>query len=94
MGSNAYNSEDLGKLLSAKYHYKYKTNNGQLIIIDVGEEYILIKKSNEDWWQVIKAGMAINHRSGQRCFCLSKAFFSLEKSQKSQGARSGEYRGW
>ena len=50
------NLDDLGKLLQAEYHYTYKTNNGQLITISVGEEFILIKKSNADWWQVIKSG--------------------------------------
>ena len=52
----SYNVEDLGKLLQAEYDYSYKTNNGRIITIEVGEEFILIKKSNSDWWQVIKQG--------------------------------------
>ena len=55
----SYDSEDIGKLLSAEYFYKYKTNNGQLITINIGEEYILIKKSNADWWQVIQPGTVL-----------------------------------
>ena len=50
------NEQDLGKILQAEYHYTYKANNGNVITIDVGEEFILIKKSNNDWWQVIKLG--------------------------------------
>ncbi|XP_076807372.1 rho GTPase-activating protein 12-like isoform X4 [Clavelina lepadiformis] len=50
------NAADLGRVLHVEYDYKYKANDGRIISIEDGEEFILIKKSNADWWQVIKEG--------------------------------------
>ena len=48
--------EDLGRVVVVEYDYVYKANDGREICINEGEEYILIKKSNNDWWQVINPG--------------------------------------
>lgn len=49
--------EDLGRVVEVEYDYTYKANDGREISIKEGEEYILIKKSNNDWWQVITPGI-------------------------------------
>ncbi|XP_078494304.1 rho GTPase-activating protein 12 isoform X1 [Ciona intestinalis] len=48
------NVDDLGSVVRVLFDYKYKANDGRLISIEENEEFILIKKSNADWWQVIK----------------------------------------
>jgi len=48
------NPDDLGRVLQVEHDYTYKANDGTPVEIKQGETYILIKKSNLDWWQVIK----------------------------------------
>nr|XP_039270216.1 rho GTPase-activating protein 12-like isoform X1 [Styela clava] len=52
--SRSINANDLGRVVRVEYDYTYKSNDGRNIKITEGEEYVLIKKSNEDWWQVVK----------------------------------------
>ncbi|XP_063778144.1 rho GTPase-activating protein 12 isoform X5 [Pseudophryne corroboree] len=40
-------------LIEVEYDYEYEYKNKK-IVIKQGEKYILMKKSNEDWWQVKK----------------------------------------
>jgi len=54
---SSLNASDLGRVLKVEFSYKYKTNDGRLISIEEGEEFVLIKKSNNDWWHVIRTGM-------------------------------------
>lgn len=42
--------------LKALYDYDYKTSDGRDIVIRQGDTFTLLKKSNEDWWQVIRDG--------------------------------------
>ena len=53
---SALKVDDLGRVLLVEYDYEYQDNSKKLIRIKRGEEYVLIKKSNNDWWQVIKLG--------------------------------------
>uniref|UniRef100_A0A671LU06 Rho GTPase-activating protein 12-like n=1 Tax=Sinocyclocheilus anshuiensis TaxID=1608454 RepID=A0A671LU06_9TELE len=39
--------------IEVEYDYEYKSKD-RLITIKQGESYVLVKKSNEDWWQVRK----------------------------------------
>ncbi|KAF4117661.1 rho GTPase-activating protein 12a isoform X2 [Onychostoma macrolepis] len=41
------------KYIEVEYDYEYKSKD-RLIIIKQGENYLLVKKTNEDWWQVRK----------------------------------------
>nr|CAB3222785.1 rho GTPase-activating protein 12 [Phallusia mammillata] len=51
---SSINADDLGRVVKVEYSYKYKANDGRYISIEEGEEFILVKKSNADWWQVIR----------------------------------------
>ena len=61
-------AKDLGLVLEAAFHYGYKANNGKYISFDVGDEFILIKKSNSDWWQVIKQSKYHNLLCVELCY--------------------------
>lgn len=39
-------------VLEAQYDYNYRGNDGRQICIREGERFILLKKTNADWWQV------------------------------------------
>lgn len=39
-------------VLEAQYDYNYRANDGQQVCIREGERFILLKKTNADWWQV------------------------------------------
>ncbi|GIY84234.1 rho GTPase-activating protein 12 [Caerostris darwini] len=36
------------------YDFHYRTENGEEVTMKAGEELLLLKKSNENWWQVIR----------------------------------------
>ena len=48
-------------VLEAQYDYNYRGADGRQVCIREGERFILLKKTNSDWWQVRK----------QFTFCLS-----------------------
>lgn len=57
------NAEDFGRVVEVEYDYSYKANDGRTVAIKQGQKYVLIKKSNEDWWQVIdKSKSVVNLR--------------------------------
>lgn len=37
------------------YDFKYSSDDGNEVKIKAGEELLLLKKSNENWWQVIRS---------------------------------------
>lgn len=39
-------------VLEAQYDYNYRGADGQQVSIREGERFILLKKTNSDWWQV------------------------------------------
>lgn len=39
-------------VLEAQYDYNYRGNDGRQVCIREGERFILLKKTNADWWQV------------------------------------------
>lgn len=39
-------------VLEAQYDYSYRGNDGRQVCIREGERFILLKKTNADWWQV------------------------------------------
>eukprot|EP00062_Callorhinchus_milii_P022957 gi/632981294/ref/XP_007907512.1/ PREDICTED: rho GTPase-activating protein 9 isoform X2 [Callorhinchus milii] len=43
-------------LLQALYYYQYIATDGRLIQISEGDQFVLLQKSNEDWWQVRRQG--------------------------------------
>lgn len=53
MSSSSINSHDLGRVVRVEYDYQYKANDGRSVNITEGQEFILVKKSNSDWWQVV-----------------------------------------
>ncbi|XP_029450454.1 rho GTPase-activating protein 9 isoform X2 [Rhinatrema bivittatum] len=42
--------------LRALYDYQYKAVDGKMVVIKEGDFFILLRKSNEDWWQVRRLG--------------------------------------
>ncbi|XP_030052484.1 rho GTPase-activating protein 9 isoform X2 [Microcaecilia unicolor] len=42
--------------LRALYDYQYKAMDGRMIVIKEGDFFVLLRKSNEDWWQVRRLG--------------------------------------
>ena len=46
----------MGNFVKVLYDFSYKTSAGVQVDLVQGDEYKLLKKSNEDWWQVIKEG--------------------------------------
>jgi len=41
-------------VLEAQYDYNYRSADGHQVCIREGERFILLKRTNEDWWQVNK----------------------------------------
>lgn len=41
-------------VLEAQYDYNYRGADGRQVCIREGERFILLKKTNADWWQVRK----------------------------------------
>ncbi|XP_047670195.1 rho GTPase-activating protein 15 isoform X2 [Tachysurus fulvidraco] len=44
-------------VLEAQYDYSYRGADGQTISIHDGERFLLLKKTNPDWWQVRRLGV-------------------------------------
>ncbi|XP_059925164.1 rho GTPase-activating protein 15 isoform X3 [Gadus macrocephalus] len=45
-------------VLEAQYDYNYRSADGRQVCIREGERFILLKKTNADWWQVRRIGAA------------------------------------
>ncbi|XP_034389542.1 rho GTPase-activating protein 15 isoform X3 [Cyclopterus lumpus] len=45
-------------VLEAQYDYNYRSADGRQVCIREGERFILLKKTNTDWWQVRRIGAA------------------------------------
>ncbi|XP_067360068.1 rho GTPase-activating protein 15 isoform X2 [Channa argus] len=45
-------------VLEAQYDYNYRGGDGRQVCIREGERFILLKKTNADWWQVRRIGAA------------------------------------
>ncbi|XP_031714698.1 rho GTPase-activating protein 12 isoform X4 [Anarrhichthys ocellatus] len=45
-------------VLEAQYDYSYRGADGRQVCIREGERFILLKKTNNDWWQVRRIGAA------------------------------------
>ncbi|XP_075997084.1 rho GTPase-activating protein 15 isoform X7 [Genypterus blacodes] len=45
-------------VLEAQYDYIYRAADGQQVCIREGERFVLLKKTNADWWQVRRIGAA------------------------------------
>ncbi|XP_050968052.1 rho GTPase-activating protein 15 isoform X1 [Labeo rohita] len=44
-------------ILEAQYDYSYRAADGRLVSIHEGERFLLLKKTNADWWQARKIGV-------------------------------------
>uniref|UniRef100_A0A673H0E2 Rho GTPase activating protein 9 n=1 Tax=Sinocyclocheilus rhinocerous TaxID=307959 RepID=A0A673H0E2_9TELE len=44
-------------VLEAQYDYSYRAVDGHLVSIHEGERFLLLKKTNADWWQVRRIGV-------------------------------------
>ncbi|NXF40692.1 RHG09 protein, partial [Nyctibius bracteatus] len=42
-------------VLRALYNYTYRAEDGQHVAMAAGEQFLLLHKANEDWWQVRRA---------------------------------------
>ena len=51
-----------GTYVEVLYDYTYTTNDGEKIAVQQGDECLLLKKANVDWWSVIPT----NQPSGQK----------------------------
>ncbi|KAJ3602202.1 hypothetical protein NHX12_029961 [Muraenolepis orangiensis] len=45
-------------VLEAQYDYNYRCSDGRQVSIREGERFILLRKTNADWWQVRRIGAA------------------------------------
>nr|CBN80833.1 Rho GTPase-activating protein 12 [Dicentrarchus labrax] len=45
-------------VLEAQYDYSYRGADGRQVCISEGERFVLLKKTNTDWWQVRRIGAA------------------------------------
>ncbi|XP_035518198.1 rho GTPase-activating protein 9 isoform X3 [Morone saxatilis] len=45
-------------VLEAQYDYNYRGADGRQVCISEGERFVLLKKTNTDWWQVRRIGAA------------------------------------
>ncbi|XP_034054140.1 rho GTPase-activating protein 15 isoform X1 [Gymnodraco acuticeps] len=45
-------------VLEAQYDYNYRAADGRQVCIREGERFVLLKKTNTDWWQVRRIGAA------------------------------------
>ncbi|XP_067882598.1 rho GTPase-activating protein 27-like isoform X2 [Heterodontus francisci] len=43
-------------ILEAQYHYQYVARDGRRVCISEGDRFVLLQKSNQDWWQVRREG--------------------------------------
>lgn len=43
-------------VLCALYNYAYRAEDGRHVAMAAGEQFLLLHKANEDWWQVRRAG--------------------------------------
>lgn len=50
-------------VLEAQYDYSYRGADGRQVCIREGERFILLKKTNADWWQVRKKSQDKPQRS-------------------------------
>ncbi|XP_059812243.1 rho GTPase-activating protein 15 isoform X3 [Hypanus sabinus] len=39
-------------LLEARYYYQYVAGDGRLVRMSEGDRFVLLRRSNQDWWQV------------------------------------------
>uniref|UniRef100_A0A9J8A0D8 Rho GTPase activating protein 9 n=1 Tax=Cyprinus carpio carpio TaxID=630221 RepID=A0A9J8A0D8_CYPCA len=44
-------------VLEAQYDYSYRATDGHLVSIHEGERFLLLKKTNADWWQARRIGV-------------------------------------
>ncbi|XP_058634934.1 rho GTPase-activating protein 12 isoform X2 [Onychostoma macrolepis] len=44
-------------VLEAQYDYSYRAADGRLVSIHEGERFVLLKKTNADWWQARRIGV-------------------------------------
>ncbi|XP_016097258.1 rho GTPase-activating protein 9-like [Sinocyclocheilus grahami] len=44
-------------VLEAQYDYSYRSVDGHLVSIHEGERFLLLKKTNADWWQARRIGV-------------------------------------
>lgn len=58
-------------VLEAQYDYSYRGADGRQVCISEGERFILLKKTNDDWWQVRQNFI----------FCLSYVRQRLEEGE-------------
>lgn len=42
-------------VLRALYNYAYRAEDGRHVAMAAGEQFLLLHKANEDWWQVRRA---------------------------------------
>ncbi|KAM6977852.1 rho GTPase-activating protein 9-like, partial [Aplochiton taeniatus] len=45
-------------VLEAQYDYSYRGADGRQVSIREGERFVLLRKTNADWWQVRRIGAA------------------------------------
>lgn len=43
-------------VVCALYDYTYRAEDGRQVAMAAGEQFLLLHKANEDWWQVRRAG--------------------------------------
>ncbi|KAK6321818.1 hypothetical protein J4Q44_G00087940 [Coregonus suidteri] len=53
-----YQCEHGTVVLEAQYDYQYREADGRQVCIREGERFILLRKTNTDWWQVRRIGAA------------------------------------
>ncbi|XP_067314816.1 rho GTPase-activating protein 15 isoform X2 [Pseudorasbora parva] len=46
-------------ILEAQYDYSYRGSDGRLVSIHDGERFLLLKKTNADWWQARRIGVGV-----------------------------------
>lgn len=51
-------------VLEAQYDYNYRGADGRQVCIREGERFILLKKTNTDWWQVRKTVFVFSFSCG------------------------------
>nr|XP_024220027.1 rho GTPase-activating protein 12-like isoform X2 [Halyomorpha halys] len=57
------------------YDFEYATKDGQTITIKEGEKLLLLKKTNSDWWQVIRS-------TGRRPFYVPSTYVRIVEGSK------------
>lgn len=46
-------------VVESQYDYSYRGVNGRVISIQEGERFLLIRKTNADWWQVRRLAVGV-----------------------------------